>query len=359
MPREDEIKTHNVFIDTQAYFEHRFDWSGKILGKLAEFAREGDLSLISTEVTIREVKAQLEEVVNELRDRLKRSESILAQLKLTHSIDDPSAATAVLNGNFEKFLKLSRTKVIPITTDVTSVLEDYFTKRPPFGHGKKKAEFPDAFVIAALKRWCDKSKQSIYVVSRDPDLAASCSSEGPLLHLESIQQLLSLAVVRAEIRSKLVAAVQESNSLKQKVRSYFEKLELVDLANDIRLDDISVEEPTIHNVNIVDRDQNTFLLEAELEVVISGQVRRISDDVDDTFSGPSHRPHPKLEYFEDAHFTYPEVEVSFDPNDPASLSIDSVYFGSEEFKVSVSESTYSFLGRGSKSVTLRLPRRLW
>ena len=83
MPREDEIKTHNAFIDTQAYFEHRFDWSGKILGKLAGFAREGDLSLISTEVTIREVRAQLEEVVNELRDRLKWSAPGLDDTRLS------------------------------------------------------------------------------------------------------------------------------------------------------------------------------------------------------------------------------------------------------------------------------------
>jgi hypothetical protein len=31
------------------------------------------------------------------------------------------------------------------------VLDLYFARRPPFGEGKKKSEFPDAFVLEALK----------------------------------------------------------------------------------------------------------------------------------------------------------------------------------------------------------------
>jgi hypothetical protein len=163
-----DLKTHYAFLDTQAYSEHRFDWSGKAMEKLAEFAKSGVLKLLTTEVTKREVRSQLSELVAELQDRIQKSRPILQQLGLVHSIADANAATESLFERFEDFLKRSRAKTLPIPSDATSTLNDYFDRRPPFGQRKKKTEFPDAFVIAALHEWCESSGHSVYIISRDP-----------------------------------------------------------------------------------------------------------------------------------------------------------------------------------------------
>jgi hypothetical protein len=358
VPPPKELETHYAFLDTQAYFEHRFDWSGRILGKLAQFGREGDLKLLTTDVTKREVRAQLAELVSDINDRLQKSRPILEQLGLGHSISDISVATSTLFEKFEQFLERSGTTTIPTSNDATSILDDYFERRPPFGHGKKKTEFPDAFVIAALMKWSSDSNRSVYVVSRDSDLGSCCSPTGPLLHLESVQELLSFAVVRAEIRSKIIAAVQNSAELKNRVKRVFEGLKLASPSDGVTLEDVSVDDPIIHNVNVVDKDGDTFLLEIEVEVPIYGNVRRERLDSLAAFNGLDYRPQFEIEYFDTAQFFYPEVEVVFTPDDPQTISIESVYFSTEEFDVDLSGSSHSF-GRRSGSVKFRFRHQLW
>ena len=41
-------------------------------------------------------------------------------------------------------------------------------KRPPFGGGKKKTEFSDAFTIEAIEAWYKENDERIYVVSLNP-----------------------------------------------------------------------------------------------------------------------------------------------------------------------------------------------
>src|SRR5262249_61842382 len=55
------LRTPFVFIDTQAFRKARFDWSGRLLSRLVELARGGQLRLLVTDVTVREVKSQLRE----------------------------------------------------------------------------------------------------------------------------------------------------------------------------------------------------------------------------------------------------------------------------------------------------------
>jgi hypothetical protein len=44
-----------------------------------------------------------------------------------------------------------------------TVFEKYFSNTPPFSSGKKKCEFPDAFVLEAIHSWCNRLKKKIYL----------------------------------------------------------------------------------------------------------------------------------------------------------------------------------------------------
>ncbi len=93
------LRTKCVFIDTEASRKARFDWTGRPLSKLVEFAKQDHLQILITEVTIGEVKSQLGEVLAEVAVSMKKHESVLQQLgalaALT-SIAESNAAVAAL-----------------------------------------------------------------------------------------------------------------------------------------------------------------------------------------------------------------------------------------------------------------------
>jgi hypothetical protein len=271
---DDKLRTPYVFFDTQAYVEHRFDWNGAILKKIRDFGRSGIVRPLVTDITRREVKSNLLEHATEIRDRLQKFRSTLEQLGAINLIDDLSAAHAVLCKRFDEYLANSKTSEISVPSDSTKILEDYFAGRPPFGAGKKKAEFPDAFVVAGIREWCKATGNSVYIVSRDSDLAACCDANGPLIHLQTVQQLLSLVVVNHDTRAKLLKALMASKELPEKIRSAVEDMHMsATTGSDIEIENVSVDGVNIIGANVIDGDKHSFLLEVEAEVEISGEVR--------------------------------------------------------------------------------------
>jgi hypothetical protein len=71
------LLTRYVFIDTEAFRKARFDWTGRMLSKLVEFARQGHLRLLTTEVTKGEVTSQLREVLVEAVAAVKKHEIVI------------------------------------------------------------------------------------------------------------------------------------------------------------------------------------------------------------------------------------------------------------------------------------------
>ncbi len=73
---------------------------------------------------------------------------------------------------------MKETEFVKIEVDQVSVVEifeNYFSGAPPFGEGKKKDEFPDAFALLALQQEAKDRKKVIYVVSGDRDWENFCS----------------------------------------------------------------------------------------------------------------------------------------------------------------------------------------
>jgi hypothetical protein len=73
------LLTRYVFIDTEAFRKARFDWTCKTLSKLVEFARQGHLHLLTTEVTKGEVTSQLRELLADAAASVKKHEIVLQQ----------------------------------------------------------------------------------------------------------------------------------------------------------------------------------------------------------------------------------------------------------------------------------------
>ena len=169
-----------------------------------------------TDVTTREVRSQLRELLAEANASLSKHSGLLQQLGVSSAIDrvrDQSTALGTLEAAFDQFLQDTRAINIPLISDLTGVLDDYFAQRPPFST-KKKSEFPDAISIASVRLWCQQNRATAYIVSEDRDFQACCSESGPLFHAESINDIISRATVSQDLHDALEKALNGSEYLR-------------------------------------------------------------------------------------------------------------------------------------------------
>jgi hypothetical protein len=68
-----------------------------------------------------------------------------------------------------------------------------FRRAPPFDKPDSK-EFPDAFVVATLERWCEQRNQQMYIITRDSAMKRAAAKTQTLLSLSSLDELLQIIV---------------------------------------------------------------------------------------------------------------------------------------------------------------------
>jgi PIN domain len=337
MPENDgpHLRTQFVFIDTQAFRRARVNWSGRSWSRLVELAQQGQLRLLVTDVTTREVNSQLRELLAEATASLSKHSGLLQQLGVSSAIDrvrDQSAALSTLEAAFDQFLQDTRAINIPLISDLTGVLDDYFAQRPPFST-KKKSEFPDAISIASLRLWCEQNRATTYVVSEDGDLRACCSESGPLFHAGSINDIISRATVSQTLHDSLEQALNGSKYLSDTLAEKIKESATIEMSSgDWQVTTAEIEGvPSVRiiSVRVLDQENLKFTceleVEAEVEVfIIAERERHYRDDVD-SFEG-RHVHRTKIAYF------YPEVIVHFDPS-TGDLEFDSVHVPEQAVEV--------------------------
>ena len=149
------LKGKRIFIDTQAFRQARFAVSNPSFVKLRELCKARKLTLLTTEITRREIDANILEVAFEIKNAIEKIAVLQPDLvvfgqpaKQLTEIDLAKTLTKQVNEFFEG---CGAVLVELPKTALATVLDLYFNRQPPFGEGKKKAEFPDAFVLEALK----------------------------------------------------------------------------------------------------------------------------------------------------------------------------------------------------------------
>lgn len=331
------LRTNYVFVDTQAFRKAQFDWTGRLLSKLTEFAKETNLQLLITDITKGEVKSQLREGLNDAVASLKKHNVVLQQVGAGAIVEAASgdAAFAALESAFEKFLKDTRAIDVPITADLRGIFDDYFNHRPPFSE-KKKSEFPDAVVISSLLAWCNSRKATAYIVSGDPDLKACCSEAGPLFYAESVGDIISQATVSKDLHTALEKALCDNERLGDLLTEQIKEMEIKGSRSIVShrgnianfsgkiygIDDIS-----IHYVNVLEQEDKTFTCEIELEALLcldldietEGEYRGYGDEYD--YDPPAHYNMSQSVW----HIFSAEVIAVFDQNDSQAMEIESVY----------------------------------
>jgi hypothetical protein len=272
-----DLRTEWVFIDTCAFRGAGFDWDGPVLSSFKRLCGDQTLYLLTTSIIEREMHSQIADKI---------SSSIVAyESSMRKAIN---SATHFDKSSRERLSSLQKGPALKTTVDeaiarqkryfhecraefldindipISQILDDYFFSAPPFGGKDKKSEFPDAINIAALNKHAYKNKHLIYVVSSDGDLASCCDDNGALIHVEKLEQLVSVAQAERDTRTKVANFILDSSA---KILSIL-KLQFPDRGfylsdADGELDDVEVISCEPLSTYILGRDRENFEVEVE------------------------------------------------------------------------------------------------
>ena len=269
-----------VFLDTSEYVSCNFDYENSLFQALKTRIDDGQVFLGITKVTASEVNNKIHEEVLKAKQALQKARKDARILRNSKNIKignlftelDAEALEKELIGQFEKYLKEFKVEILGYDElDVEKVFSLYFSQKAPFGKGKKKHEFPDAFSLEIMEGWAESESSIVYVVSKDKDLKEGVKNYSKLEHVGSLSDLLSLLSFKYEQLSPLCAKVYEfaRNDIDQIIKKDFSYrgFYVEDQPGDVNdIFDIEVEdyEPTLLSVKHEEENGNIF---AEFEVI--------------------------------------------------------------------------------------------
>ena len=244
------LRTRHVFLDTEVYRRAGFNLSNTPFSLLAKQIESGRVVLHVTDITLAEIQRQLAEsalVMAAEAKRLARDFNRISQLTgevsiTVSNVDGPALGERAWAGFIDALVKRFRShSILALEIPARTVFDRYFAGTAPFDHRGSK-EFPDAFVVEGLARYCKNNEISMYVVSGDAALRKAAGERETLIPLETIEDILAAATAEAggdleAIADEIFAAPGFDDQLTEALRA---DLDFVDFAYYGSLSDVSV-----------------------------------------------------------------------------------------------------------------------
>lgn len=216
----DGLKALNVFVDSSVFIGKNYRYQHPSFVALKDAVLAGRANLLITDVTIEEVKAHIEEDIGKASQALKKIRGVAKILRNIPGIDSSAIFTDIdhasireqLIKQFEQFLKEAKTITVPVSeADTRFVFDCYFKSAAPFGEGKKKGEFPDAFMLSALNEWAVSEQEGVHVVSQDSDMPGIEAHFPHLSPVGSLEEFLAKVTSYFEELAPLAQQLLEDN----------------------------------------------------------------------------------------------------------------------------------------------------
>lgn len=211
-----------IFLDTSVYVQESYRFSGTSLGKLAGMSSDDELRLIVPEIIQQEVKYKLRETAEEHAAKIQTAldSNIIGLIGdkdkklvgLDFQIDQEKLVESIVE-TWERFRVQCNAESISLASiDLQGVVASYFDAKPPFGKGRKRNEFPDAFAVASMVSFAeDNPGRPIYVVSRDNGMLEAFSNDSRFRCHKELSEVLDEYNRHTEALSPAAHALMEEN----------------------------------------------------------------------------------------------------------------------------------------------------
>jgi hypothetical protein len=186
-----------VFLDTSILAGQQYNFASTAFTSFVALAKQRRMRLLLPDPTRREVMRQIRErSVEALRalEGARRRAPFLAKWRHYPKSPEPGLGDwevkRIAESEWAAFL--NQFEVITLGYEginLNAIMDWYDGPRAPFGGGKKRKEFPDAFAVAALASYAARAAACIAVVSADNDFKEACAHYPSLLHFPSLPSL--------------------------------------------------------------------------------------------------------------------------------------------------------------------------
>lgn len=208
------LETRHVFLDTQVYRKLGHNPRNRALAVLYDHIRAHKIILHITDVTLLEIQRQIRERIDAQIRAMEAVEKHFVQWRKASPSNGPSAPITIeaeplaadMFDQIRQFVTQDCSAVGHNALDVDPriIFDTYFTRQPPF-HGENSKEFPDAFALAALTRWCSEKRERLYVVTEDKAMAEAAARHSDLLPLKDLHDVLTRAAADLDTEGEAIA----------------------------------------------------------------------------------------------------------------------------------------------------------
>lgn len=281
-----------VFIDTNIIKKEQYFKQGNKIHTLKELALKNIIYLVTTKITLCEIKANLYADITSELERLSKSEALLSHLEGWKYPSTLSLETKI-DKLVDDFFEGDNIVVLgyDYCDDAKSIFDQYFNHKPPFGLDKKKYEFPDAFVLSCLENFAnenddceDRDAYRYVVLSLDKDIKNYNSDR---LYIPDTTEYLSRLFSDGQNVDEYIDVIfKNTNIINAQTESQI-RSSLLDNAiyygalGNIKIDSLNLNECSanlLHVTPLVANNNNTeIVFECSSQVQVEGQIHYIID----------------------------------------------------------------------------------
>lgn len=199
------------FLDTSVLDGQQYNFASSALAAFVPVAREKHLIFLLPDPTKREVMRHINErsaaALQALEDARRRAPFLKKWQHFPHAPDNKWNSDwevrRVATEEWNQFVRQFPVKELDYeSVRLNTVMNWYEKARAPFGSGKKRKEFPDAFAIAALAEYAQQTKTYVAVLAEDQDFKSACEYFPYLLYFPSLAALTELLLADEETIEK-------------------------------------------------------------------------------------------------------------------------------------------------------------
>jgi predicted nucleic acid-binding protein len=279
------LLTKKVFIDTSVIINANYDYKNTTMKQLVQQCKKNYLQLYFTDTSYEEIISNINVDVGKsinankaFRDSAKilRNSTNSTCREYFVDISRKKIATELVS-QLKKFISDCRLKILATNQKATKdVFKLYFEKKPPFGDGKKKSEFPDAFILLTLELYCNANRCKIYVVSSDKDMENYCKTSSNLIFIDKLSKVIELAISHDNIIkdhiNKILSVNKHYKKIYKEIKTGFEKLLFYLTDQDGDVNDVDVNSIDIVDISIIKIDGNSAVLEVSTRVGFNADI---------------------------------------------------------------------------------------
>ena len=274
-----------VTIDTNIFDAAKFNLGdASTLRILENYVRRGKIKVVLSDIVVRESKRHIAARVKEVcgivniarnsalkvyNEHLISSIGMNEMFRIVESEDDIIAKEEKV---FDDFLCAIDAEILGTDLiDINSVLSDYFGAKPPFEEsGKKKSEFPDAFIAQQIRNRFGET-ETVIIVSNDKGFIRACQESENCLFFNSLGALYNAISKEDAAYDDTIAVIKELQlRISAAVNEYIKDNENIDV-NGLSYDKDGIESGY---------DYNEFYLHGISDVTFSvHSVDEISDNI--------------------------------------------------------------------------------